>query len=201
MLVRMIKAKLSKILIPIPVVKNPKEFLTIIIITIWGGTYYVLGTGLSTLPEFLQLILPSRKSTQYFYSHFIDEKIEAWGDFFFFFRLSWNNQLFKQQSQISLGLTESKAHSSNQCSLAASRPVVNGLPITKPSTQQTSETQLPVLPGCLLYYQKTISRGLISYFQSLCHEAFIFYWTIYRFVLKCPTPLMCINSNFSSAYE
>lgn len=63
MLVRMIKAKLSKILIPIPVVKNPKEFLTIIIITIWGGTYYVLGTGLSTLPEFLQLILPSRKST------------------------------------------------------------------------------------------------------------------------------------------
>lgn len=79
--------------------------------------------------------------------------------------------------------------------------LVNGLPITKPSTQQTSETQLPVLPGCLLYYQKTISRGLISYFQSLCHEAFIFYWTIYRFVLKCPTPLMCINSNFSSAYE
>lgn len=39
------------------------------------GAYYVLGTVLSTLYKFLQLILPSLKNAYYFYPHVTDEKI------------------------------------------------------------------------------------------------------------------------------
>ena len=39
------------------------------------GAYYVLGTVLSTLYKFLQLILPSLKNAYYLYPHFTDEKI------------------------------------------------------------------------------------------------------------------------------